>query len=170
MKKFCQSFSFVADAEANILILGSMPGVRSLQAQEYYAHPRNSFWEIMGELFGAGRRLPCQKRLALLRKNRIALWDVAFRCRRQGSLDADMQDVVPNDFVLLFNAAPNIETIFFNGRKAEQLFRRLILKNLGPLAQTLKFKRLPSTSPAHASRTRRQKLNEWKKHLRTANL
>lgn len=169
-----QSFPFVTSPKAKILILGSMPGERSLQEQQYYAHPKNIFWEIIGDLFGADRQLTYKKRLQILSQNGVALWDVAFQCHRPGSLDTSirMESVVPNDFASLFSRCPKIDTIFFNGQKAEQLFRKLVLeklvKNLGKRAGPLRFLRLPSTSPAHASLTRGQKKARWHQELKAA--
>ncbi len=154
-----ESFPFSADRCARVLILGSMPGAESLRQQMYYAHPRNLFWEFMGDLFGAARGIPYKKRLAVLRKNRIALWDVAHSCRREGSLDSNMQHVKPNDFQPLFAAAPQIHTVFFNGQKAAALFKRLVLPHLN---RELKLITLPSTSPANASISRNEKAAAWK--------
>lgn len=168
---FHQGFPFSATPQARILILGSMPGERSLQEGQYYAHPQNIFWEIMGDLFGAGRDKNYEERLRILRQNRVALWDVAFQCRRKGSLDTAirMGTVVPNDFKLLFSLCPLIHTVFFNGHKAEQLFRRLVLrslgKDLGERAGRVRFLRLPSTSPAHASITTDQKKTRWRREI-----
>lgn len=164
---FRQSFPFSASPKAKILILGSMPGARSLKEQEYYAHPQNLFWEIMGDLFGAHRRLKYEKRLQILRDHYIALWDVAFQCHRSGSLDSNiqMQSVIPNDFLSLFSACPKINTIFFNGQKAEELFGKLVLKNL---QKPFRFLRLPSTSPAHASLARDQKKARWCREFKAA--
>lgn len=154
-----KSFLFSADRHSRVLILGSMPGEESLRQQQYYAHPRNLFWEIMGELFGAGRALPYEKRLAVLRQNRVALWDVAHSCRRKGSLDSNMTDVAVNDFESLFAKTPQIHTVFFNGQMAAALFRRLVLPNL---KRKLKFITLPSTSPANASISSAEKKAVWK--------
>ena len=159
-----QSFPFSADRHAKVLILGSMPGEESLRQQQYYAHPRNLFWDIMGELFGAGRELPYEKRLAVLRKNGISLWDVAHTCRRKGSLDSNMTDVAANDFKKLFTEVPQIHTVFFNGQTAAALFRKLVLPELNC---ELKLIVLPSTSPAHASVSVQKKKAAWEQ-LRAA--
>lgn len=153
-----QGFPFSADRHSRVLILGSMPGEESLRQQQYYAHPRNLFWDFMGELFGAGRDLPYEKRLAVLRKQSIALWDVAHRCRRNGSLDSNMTDVEANDFVSLFKIAPQIHTICFNGQKAAALFRHLVLPDLN---RELTRITLPSTSPANASVSLPKKKAAW---------
>lgn len=166
-----QGFPFVASPQARILILGSMPGKRSLQEQQYYAHPHNIFWDIMGDLFGASRNKPYSERLRILKKHHVALWDVVFQCRRQGSLDTNihMASVIPNDFVSLFARCPHIDTVFFNGHKAEQLFRKRVLPHLlqenGAQAQSLQLLRLPSTSPAHAALSKEQKKGHWRQRI-----
>lgn len=155
-----QSFPFSADSNSRVLILGSMPGVESLNQQQYYAHPRNLFWKIMGGLFGAERALPYEERLAVLRKNGIALWDVVHSCRRKGSLDSNMSGVKANDFRKLFAVAPEIHTVFFNGQKAAVLFRTLVPP---PPGRELKLVTLPSTSPANASVSPANKKAAWRK-------
>lgn len=155
-----QSFPYSADQHARVLILGSMPGEESLKQQQYYAHPRNLFWDIMGDLFGAGRDLPYETRLEKLRAQGIALWDVAHSCRRKGSLDSNMTDVAANDLQRLFAAAPQIHTVFFNGQTAAALFRKLVLLNPD---RELQMITLPSTSPANASIQPAKKKAAWRK-------
>lgn len=167
----CRSFPFSAASDAEILILGSMPGARSLQVQQYYAHPHNLFWEIMAALCGIARDRPYDERLRRLRAHRIALWDVAYECHRTGSLDGNIrpQSVIPNDFAALFAHCPHIHAVFFNGHAAEQLFTRLVAKTMpAPQLQRLRFVRLPSTSPAHAALPRAQKQAMWQRALTTA--
>jgi len=164
MSKKIQSFPFSADENSHVLILGSMPGEESLKQQHYYAHPRNLFWEFMGELFGAGRDLPYGERLTRLRGNGVALWDVACACRRKGSLDSNMKEVEANDFKALFKTAPQIHTVFFNGQKAAALFRKRVLPNIG---NELNLITLPSTSPANASVSLEKKKAAWAQ-VRTA--
>jgi len=146
-----------------VLILGSMPGVESLKAQQYYAHPRNAFWPIMGRLFGFDPVLPYPERLERLKENRIALWDVAHQCIRPGSLDSSIRHdtVVPNDFASLFEAHPHIRAVFFNGRKAAELYAKMVLPDLAEPWRSLPRHRLPSTSPAHAAQNFEQKLATW---------
>lgn len=156
------SFPFSADERSRVVILGSMPGVESLKQQQYYAHPRNLFWGMMDELFGAGRHLPYEARLARLRAHRIALWDVAHRCRRSGSLDANITDVEANDFAKLFATSPQIHTIFFNGQKSAELFRKLVQPGL---QHTPTLITLPSSSPANASISLENKRAAWRQIL-----
>jgi len=161
-----QSFPPIADATANILILGSMPGKESLRAGQYYAHSRNTFWGIMGELVGASPALTYNIRVQKLKSAGIALWDVLASCRRHSSMDADIESdsICPNDFNKFLLQHPNITHVYFNGSMAEQCFRKHVL----PLLETLPgqrmmhYQRLPSTSPAHAAMTYRQKLESWK--------
>jgi double-stranded uracil-DNA glycosylase len=154
-------FPPVADAGARLLILGSMPGKASLQADRYYAHPRNAFWRLMGDLLGAGPELPYAQRLDRLRAAGVALWDVIAACERDSSLDADIvaPSVEANDFLGFFAAHPGIEQVFFNGATAETSFRRHVLPVLGDTH--LQFTRLPSTSPAHAALSYGEKLAAW---------
>lgn len=161
-----QSFPPIADTTANILILGSMPGKESLRAGQYYAHRRNAFWSIMGELAGAAPALPYQTRTQMLKSAGIALWDVLASCTRRSSMDADIEaaSICPNDFASFFLKHPNITHIFFNGSMAEQCFHKQVLPLLEPLHghRPMHYQRLPSTSPAHASMTYQQKLKAWK--------
>jgi len=140
-----------------------MPGVESLKAQQYYAHPRNAFWPVMGEIFGFHWSLPYPERLEQLKQNRIALWDVAHQCERPGSLDSNIrhESVIANDFAALFASHPHIRAIFFNGRKAAELYRKLVLPMLAEPWRSLPQYPMPSTSPAHASLDFEQKLAQW---------
>jgi len=163
------SFPPVADAGARVLILGSMPGKASLQAARYYAHERNAFWSIMGELIGAGPALDYPQRLGKLKAAGFALWDVIAVCERASSLDADIvgASVRPNDFSAYFAVHRSIERVFFNGAAAETSFRRLVLPGLAN--PSLSFVRLPSTSPAHAARSYAEKLAAWSAIVATPN-
>lgn len=156
-----RSFPPVAAPDARRLILGSMPGEASLNAGQYYAHPRNAFWRIMGDLLGAGPALPYPARLARLTAAGIALWDVVADCERRGSLDAAIvrESVQANDFRHFFVEHPGIEQVFFNGTAAEKLFRRHVLPGLDGVP--IELHRLPSTSPAHAARGYADKLAAW---------
>lgn len=156
------SFAPIANRLARVLVLGSMPGAASLRAGRYYAYPHNAFWPIMGELFGAGPEVAYEKRILLLKRAGLALWDVMASCVREGSLDSaiDEASIVPNDFPAFFDAHPQITHVFFNGAKAETCFRRHVSPQLSD--RGLKFTRLPSTSPAHASLSLEKKLRAWR--------
>jgi hypoxanthine-DNA glycosylase len=154
-----QSFPPIVSERSKLLILGSMPGELSLKANQYYAHPRNAFWRIMGELFDAGRSLTYQERVAILQSVGVGLWDTLQRCTRPGSLDASIIDEVPNDFSALFAKYPNITHVFFNGGRAEKTFRRYVLPALPEDRHV--FARLPSTSPAHAAMRHNAKVEAW---------
>ncbi|MFZ1425716.1 MAG: DNA-deoxyinosine glycosylase [Geminicoccaceae bacterium] len=155
-----KSFPPIVGPDARVLILGSMPGAASLHAGQYYAHKHNSFWRIMGELFGAGLELPYPDRLQLLTRAGVALWDVLESCARIGSLDSAITDERPNDFAGFFAEHRGIAHVFFNGAKAEQAFTRRVLSTLAPNRLTLR--RLPSTSPAHAGMSFQRKLDAWR--------
>lgn len=157
-------FPYSADASARVLILGSMPGRRSLDVQQYYAHPRNTFWPIMASLFRFNPELPYPLQLAQLRHHHIALWDVARQCVRPGSLDAAIQahTVTANDFNTFFQIHPNIQLIAFNGQKAAELYRRMVLPSLATIFAAIPSLLLPSTSPAHAAISFDAKLAKWR--------
>jgi hypoxanthine-DNA glycosylase len=146
-----------------VLILGSLPGQMSLQKQQYYAHPQNAFWKITGHLFGAGPDLAYAERAQRLVRNGIALWDVCAAARRPGSLDAAIvqSSVVANDFAAFIETHPDVGLICFNGGKAADLYRRLVLPGLPTTARAIRTETLPSTSPAHAAMTFEEKLTRW---------
>ena len=155
-------FPPVADKKVVVLVLGSMPGAESLKQQQYYAYLHNAFWPIMGELFGFDPALPYSDRLTALMQNHVALWDVAHQCVRPGSLDSNIRDAEANDFSSFFKAHAKIESVFFNGTTAEQLYRKLVFPKLPATLRQLPKLRLPSTSPAHAGMTVAQKLELWR--------
>lgn len=160
----CIGLPPVAAKQAHTLILGSMPGVKSLQLRQYYAHPQNAFWKIMSALFGGSIETYAQ-RLDLIRKNRLALWDTLKGCVRPGSLDSRIDDasIEVNDFASFFRKNPKITRVFFNGSKSEKEFRKRVLPHLPEkLTARLVFVRLPSTSPAHAGRGFKEKLSAWR--------
>lgn len=159
-----RSFPPVAAADARILILGSMPGVASLTAGQYYAHPRNAFWPILGTLLDFPADAPYAQRLDALKAGRVALWDVLAACIRPGSLDSaiDETSIVPNDFGRFLSEHPQIDHLFFNGAKAADSFRRHVAQHLPPSLQALPRSQLPSTSPANASYAYAKKLQLWR--------
>ncbi len=153
-----KSFGPVVDTRTMVLILGSMPGVASLEKQEYYGNIRNTFWKIMFEIFNQDPILNYEQKLDFLRSKRIGLWDMLASCERKGSLDSNISLGVVNDFEKLFRAYPNVKRVFFNGAKAYDIFN----KEIGfTCYDNIVFKKLPSTSPANTLRYD-FKLEEWK--------
>ena len=151
-------FAPIVRGDARILILGSLPGQRSLQAGQYYAHPQNAFWRIMRDLVGAEGTY--EQRCAELVKHGIALWDVLAESLRPGSMDADIKldSAKANDFSSFFLRHPNIERLCFNGQKAAQMYSRFVDDAGSGLQQDT----LPSTSPAYAAMAYPQKLARWR--------
>jgi TDG/mug DNA glycosylase family protein len=156
-------FAPIAQEDARVLILGTAPSQKSLATNQYYGHPQNAFWRIMGDLFQAGPELAYKKRQTMLLKNTVAVWDVLQSCERPGSMDADIDPttLVPNNFQAFFDAHPNILSVFFNGRKAEELFVRHVHSSLNPESWCGLSVVLPSTSPAYASMSYTEKLRTW---------
>jgi TDG/mug DNA glycosylase family protein len=140
-----------------------MPGNVSLAADQYYAHPRNYFWRMMEAVFGVDPKLPYEQRCLQLLESRVALWDVLKTCTRSSSLDSDIvtSSIIPNDFEHFLNDHPDIQAIYFNGAKAEQVFCRHVLPSLSGDQTLIRLHRLPSTSPANASVGWTQKLQQW---------
>ena len=156
------SFDSISDAASRVLILGSMPGKASLRAGQYYAHPQNAFWKILGALFDFEPDFPYESRIASLREHGIALWDVMQSCVRKTSLDSDIEEcsIVSNPFAGFLRDHPEIHTICFNGAKAESSWRKHVLPQLPP-AGDIAYHRLPSTSPANASIGYDDKVKAW---------
>lgn len=153
-------FAAVSASDARVLVLGSLPGVRSITEQQYYAHPQNAFWPIMQQLFSIEGDYPTRCRQ--LTDTGIALWDVLASSHRPGSMDADIavQTAQANDFRAFLHEHRDIRRVCFNGKKAEALFRRLVMledKHGWP-----ELCGLPSTSPAYASMSFEQKLSNWR--------
>ena len=160
-----KSFPPVVAPDARILILGSMPGTASLAATQYYAHPYNQFWRILGQICGAGPELAYPMRLERLRMHGIALWDVLDSCVRPGSLDSAIEhhSAVANDIPGLWRAAAHIRRICCNGATAFHGTRRYFGDELDALGVTVL--RLPSTSPANAGWSFERKLAAWRAAL-----
>jgi len=153
--------------QSRVLILGSMPGVESLKQQQYYAHPRNTFWMIMGELVGAYPELDYDERIEHLKQNRISLWDVLGCCVRPGSLDGDIErgSEAANPLADFCRGQPGVRALAFNGRKARETFQRHFLKKDPLFWQDFQLIDLPSTSPAYASLRPAAKLEIWRQRL-----
>ena len=161
----------IANPSTRILILGSMPGEASLRAGQYYAHPQNLFWRILGEIVSDShgqslRDAPYADRLRMLASADIALWDVIASCHRKGSLDSDIapDSLLPNDFAAFFATHRRIERVLFNGAKAEACFRKHVAPTLD--ARAIRYLRLPSTSPANASIPYAKNIAAWSDALR----
>lgn len=141
-----QGLAPVMRPDAEWLLLGSFPGVASLKAQQYYGHPRNQFWRLVGDVRGVDlASLPYPARLAALQDQRIALWDVITETEREGSLDSAIRRPAVSDLVRLLHELPALRVIGFNGSTAGRLGQRL----LGDLAKVYRVLVLPSSSPAH---------------------
>ncbi len=151
--------------DARVLVLGTLPGVKSITEQQYYAHPQNAFWPIMRELYGVSGDY--YERCAALVLHNIAVWDVLRASVRPGSLDADIQQetATANDFGTFFETHSDIELIAFNGRKAEQLFDRMVAN---PIRRRHRRIGLPSTSPAYAAMPFEGKLDAWRAGIQQA--
>lgn len=157
-----RSFPAIADTRTRILILGSLPGEASLARGEYYAHPQNQFWRLLGAVIGAelcASEYP--DRLAALLSHRIGLWDVVAEARRDGSLDGNIRDHAPNDLAALAETLPDLRAIGFNGGTAARIGGR----QLGGIEKLPALLPLPSSSPAY-TRPFTEKLEDWLK-LRT---
>ncbi|MCX8531262.1 DNA-deoxyinosine glycosylase [Chryseobacterium luquanense] len=159
MQNRISSFSPIIDDNSKILILGSIPGVKSLEKQQYYGHPQNKFWKIIFELFNEEFTEDYTERIAVLKKNHLALWDVIDSCERKGSLDSEIKNEEANQIEELLKQHPNIKAIFCNGGKSYKNLQKLLGKNF-----RIPIYLLPSTSPLHTISFER-KLEDWKKIL-----
>lgn len=153
-----RGFPPIAAPDARVLILGTLPGQASLTARQYYAHPRNAFWPILGTIAGFAPDAPYEARVAALVRARIAVWDVCEAAVRPGSLDSAIaaDSVKPNDFATFFAHHRHVARVCFNGGTAARLYRRHALPDRG-----IEFVVLPSTSPAHAAMNLAAKRRRW---------
>ena len=156
MNNRIHSFEPIIHNHSKILILGSMPGVKALTQNEYYAHKQNQFWRIISALTENDLPTDYSQKLALLSQHGIALWDVLHSCEREGSLDSNILEEVPNDFETIFKTYTNLKCVAFNGGKAFQSYKRSGLL----MPEGLTFIPLPSTSPAHTA-SFEVKLQQW---------
>ena len=152
-----KSFNAIVPEESKVLILGSLPGDRSLAEQQYYAHPQNRFWKLIFHLFEEELPTHYRERTDILHKHGIALWDVCQTAFRKGSMDLDIVQEVPNNIPKLLETNPGIQAIFFNGQKAEKLFDKYFERKEG-----IRYCTLPSSSPANASFNQDRLLEHWK--------
>ncbi len=143
--------------DTRILILGSFPGAASLAAQQYYAHPRNQFWKLVGALIGEDLySLPYADRLPRLLAHRFGLWDVLAACEREGSLDSAIRNPAANDFERLHRLCPELEIVGFNGQTSGKFAPQFATQGYRTVV-------LPSSSPAHMALNFEQKLATWRR-------
>ena len=138
------SFAPVIYSDTKILILGSLPGKKSLELEQYYGHTRNRIWKILSHLTGDDIPITYEQKKYLLCNNKIGLWDVAHSAHREGSLDSNIKDETPNDIEWLLNNYGSIKVIGFNGKKSEKMFYKYFAEK-----PEIKYVPLPSTSPAN---------------------
>ncbi|GGP01598.1 DNA-deoxyinosine glycosylase [Cloacibacterium rupense] len=150
------SFPPIINKDSKILILGSIPGVKSLEMQQYYAHPQNKFWKIICEIFNEDFTIDYTERIKILEKHYIALWDVIDSCERKGSLDSEIRNEEANKIEELLQNFPNIKAVFCNGQKSHKNLIKILGKNF-----RLPIVVLPSTSPAYAGLSYFEKLKSW---------
>jgi hypoxanthine-DNA glycosylase len=156
MKNLLRGLAPVLSRGTRLVVLGSFPGAASLEAQQYYAHPRNHFWPIVGALLDEPLAAkPYTDRVTVLRDRGVGVWDVYASCRRAGSLDAAIEDATPNDLAWLARHAPQLVAVAHNGSESARSMRAT--RALG-----VDVWRLPSTSPANASWSFERKLAAWR--------
>ena len=156
MQNRISSFPPFIDDQSEILILGSIPGAKSLEKQQYYAHPQNKFWKIIFELFNEEFTENYAERIIVLKKHHIAIWDVIDSCERKGSLDSEIKNEEANQIGELLERYPNVKAVFCNGGKSYKNLQKILGKNY-----KLPIYLLPSTSPLHTV-SFEKKLEEWK--------
>jgi hypoxanthine-DNA glycosylase len=158
-------FAAIARSDARVLILGTLPGVKSLECGQYDANPRNQFWHMMKELFGIPLDSLYERRALRMQEVGIAIWDVCQSAQRFGSLDSKLTGGRPNDFVGFLNGHPRIELICFNGGTAHKLYNRHVLQELSVSFAKIRYELLPSTSSMYAAMPCEQKLSRWRSAL-----
>lgn len=153
------SFSAISDINAKILILGSVPGVKSLEAGQFYAHPQNQFWKFMFKMFDEEYTTDYEKKKKLIIKNKIALWDVLYECEREGSMDANIKNASVNDIEGFLAVYKNVRHIYCNGKTAYKYFKKYIKTDVECIL-------LPSTSPANAMLKFEDKYAIWRDNIK----
>jgi len=150
------SFGPIISEKSKVLILGTMPGSKSLSEQQYYAHERNVFWYIIFKIFNEKFSEHYDKRKNLILKNGLALWDTLKYCYRIGSLDSNIKNAEPNNIIGLLDQNRQIKNIIFNGQTAQKFYDKFQDREEG-----INYYCLPSTSPANARMKIDDKFNEW---------
>ena len=151
-----KSFSPIIYSDTKILILGSLPGKKSLELQQYYGHARNRIWKILSHLTSGDIPITYQQKKEMLCKNKIGLWDVAHSAQREGSLDSNIKDESPNDIERILDNYSSIKVIGFNGKKSEKMFYKYFIEK-----PNIKYLHLPSTSPANMAISFEDICNRW---------
>ena len=151
------AFEPIADAKSQILILGTMPGERSLQLQQYYGHAGNHFWKIMFSILERPFSTDYEERKKMLRDHKIALWDVLQNCEGKGSSDNAIKNEIPNDFKTFYSQHKGIRAVFFASKKAEDFYNRYVIKS-----PDRSYYILPSPSRANTWKTYDEKAREWR--------
>lgn len=170
MSKFVEAMKKIGLApllcdNPRILVLGSLPGDRSLELQEYYGHTRNRFWKVIAAVSGEDEPASYEEKKAMLRRAGIALWDIYQAAEREGSLDADIRQGAFNDILGLLEKYPTIRTIACNGRTAENAFITYLKAHASQartVMQDIEVHPMPSTSPANAGWSLERLVEKWK--------
>lgn len=144
------------DKDSRILILGSFPSVKSREQQFFYGHRQNRFWRVVAQVFDCAVPESIEQKREMLSTHHVAVWDVIASCEITGSSDASIRDVVPNDLSVILSQA-DIQAIYTNGGKAQELYRKYIFPVNGREAVSL-----PSTSPANAGYSLQRLVEAWK--------
>ena len=151
-----ESFKPLINKDTKILILGSLPSIKSLEFKEYYGHPRNRIWKILAYLTNSEIPDTYQNKKFFLRDNRIGLWDVIKNANRKGSLDSNIKNEIPNEINDILEKFKSIKVIGFNGKKSEQLYYKYF-----DLSSNINYVPLPSSSPANMSFNFEQICKKW---------
>lgn len=157
MKK---AFPPLIDENSEILILGTMPGEKSLELQEYYGNRGNQFWKILFTILGLPLSQDYEDKKALLKKHHIAVWDVLEYCEREGSLDSRIKNEKANDFAQFYTAYPNIKYVLFSSKNAAVYYDKYVGRREG-----INYFILPSPSGANATKSFDEKMEEWKEKI-----
>lgn len=158
MEREFQSHTFepIFDSKSKILILGTFPSVKSRENNFYYGHPQNRFWSVLAEILKTGTPKSILEKRQILIENKIAIWDVVGSCEISNSSDVSIKNAQPNDMGIILGNA-NIKTIYANGKTAEKLYNKYLLKQTGK-----EIFALPSTSPANAAFSKEKLVDAWK--------
>lgn len=151
-----QSFPPLLSATPKVLILGTMPSVKSLEQQEYYGNRQNVFWKLLFAVFEEPLSTVYQSKVNLIQNHHLALWDVLQSCEREGSLDSAIKAEYPNNIPQLLQDYPSIQLIVFSSQNAAKYFKKYIGIEVGIPMVTL-----PSPSGANARMTFDEKLKAW---------